>query len=58
MLFLGLGSWKMQMDVDEMNKWVCKECAQPMTQHGRYNFIYYCNNILCKFYKTLVTKKS
>ena len=26
-----------------------------MTQHGKFKFIYYCNNNLCKFYKTFVT---
>jgi len=40
-----------------MKKWVCKECRYIMTQHGRFKFIYYCNNNLCKFYKIFVTKK-
>jgi hypothetical protein len=47
----------MQMDVDKMKKLICKECGHTMTQHGKFKYIYYCNNILCKFYAALMTRK-
>ena len=43
------------MDLDEMKKMVCAECEHTMTQHKKFKFIYYCDNHLCKFYKTFVT---
>jgi hypothetical protein len=45
------------MGVEYMKKWDCKECGNMMTQHRRFKFIFYCNNILCKFYKTLLIRK-
>ena len=35
----------------------CKECGCIMTQHRRFKFIYYCDNIRCKHYKTPLTKE-
>ena len=40
-----------------MEKVVCKKCGQKLRQHGKYKFIYYCNNKFCNLYKSFVVKK-
>lgn len=36
---------------------VCRGCGNILTIHGKFGFIYYCNNNLCKFYKTFLTRR-
>jgi len=40
-----------------MEKTVCKKCGQILRQHGKFKFIYYCNNKACKLYKSLIVKR-
>ncbi len=47
----------MEMNADQMEKMICKICGDAMKQHERVNYIYYCINIFCKYYKLFITKK-
>ena len=43
------------MDVEQMEKMICKKCGNEMKQHGKFKNIYYCINFQCKFYKILIS---